>query len=92
MASSTPIPIAMAEIVMVIKSSGIFIENYITKDIGFKKDSFHTTGMLVLYNNMLQSLFDSQIKTIIAVFLMISLIDVEETRVPGENHRPTASH
>jgi hypothetical protein len=41
------------------------IENYIAKDIGFKKDSFHTTGMLVLYNNMLQSLFDSQIKTII---------------------------
>ncbi|VVM20056.1 membrane protein [uncultured Gammaproteobacteria bacterium] len=33
------------------------IENYIAKDIGFKKDSFHTTGMLVLYNNMLQSLF-----------------------------------
>jgi predicted RND superfamily exporter protein len=38
------------------------IENYIAKDIGFKKDRFHTTGMLVLYNNMLQSLFDSQIK------------------------------
>ena len=50
------------------------IENYIAKDIGFKKDSFHTTGMLVLYNNMLQSLFDSQIKTIIAVFLMIFIM------------------
>lgn len=50
------------------------IENYIAKDIGFKKDSFHTTGMLVLYNNMLQSLFDSQIKTIIAVFIMIFIM------------------
>ncbi len=47
------------------------IENYISKDMGFKADSFHTTGMLVLYNNMLQSLFDSQIKTILAVFAMI---------------------
>lgn len=50
------------------------IENYITKDIGFKKGSFHTTGMLVLYNNMLQSLFDSQIKTIIVVFIMIFIM------------------
>lgn len=47
------------------------IEHYIAKDIGFKEGSFHTTGMLVLYNNMLQSLFDSQIKTILAVFAMI---------------------
>lgn len=47
------------------------IEHYIAKDIGFKEGSFHTTGMLVLYNNMLQSLFDSQIKTILTVFVMI---------------------
>lgn len=47
------------------------IEHYIAKDIGFREGSFHTTGMLVLYNNMLQSLFDSQIKTILTVFVMI---------------------
>ncbi len=47
------------------------IKHYIAQDVGFKEDSFHITGMLVLYNNMLQSLFNSQIKTILAVFAMI---------------------
>ena len=47
------------------------IQNHISKNLGFKEDGFHLTGMLVLYNNMLQSLFDSQIKTIAAVFAMI---------------------
>lgn len=47
------------------------IENFIGKDIGFREGTFHTTGMLVLYNNMLQSLFNSQIKTIAVVFVMI---------------------
>lgn len=31
---------------------------------GLKEENVHLTGMLVLYNNMLQSLFDSQIKTL----------------------------
>jgi predicted RND superfamily exporter protein len=42
--------------------------------MGFKEDGFKLTGMLVLYNNMLQSLFDSQIKTISAVFLIIFIM------------------
>ncbi|SMM98435.1 Probable integral membrane protein [uncultured Candidatus Thioglobus sp.] len=50
------------------------IEKYISKDIGFQEGSFHTTGMLVLYNNMLQSLFNSQIKTILVVFAMIFIM------------------
>ncbi len=50
------------------------IQTYISQDMGFKADSFHMTGMLVLYNNMLQSLFDSQIKTIAMVFAMIFLM------------------
>ncbi|SFV86969.1 Probable integral membrane protein [hydrothermal vent metagenome] len=50
------------------------IERFISKDIGFKEGTFHTTGMLVLYNNMLQSLFNSQIKTIAAVFAMIFIM------------------
>ena len=47
------------------------IEQHISKDLGFREDSFHMTGMLILYNNMLQSLFNSQIKTIAVVFAMI---------------------
>lgn len=50
------------------------IEHFISKDIGFKEGTFHTTGMLVLYNNMLQSLFNSQIKTIAVVFAMIFIM------------------
>ncbi|RUA06694.1 MAG: hypothetical protein DSY43_01495 [Gammaproteobacteria bacterium] len=50
------------------------IERFISKDIGFREGTFHTTGMLVLYNNMLQSLFDSQIKTIAVVFAMIFIM------------------
>jgi len=35
------------------------------------KDQFRLTGLAVLYNNMLQSLFDSQIGTIVIVFTII---------------------
>ena len=35
------------------------------------KDQFRLTGLAVLYNNMLQSLFDSQIGTIVIVFIII---------------------
>jgi len=50
------------------------IEQHISQELGFREGSFHTTGMLVLYNNMLQSLFDSQIKTIAVVFVMIFIM------------------
>lgn len=50
------------------------IEQHISKELGFREGSFHATGMLVLYNNMLQSLFDSQIKTIAMVFAMIFIM------------------
>ena len=36
-------------------------------DFGLKENNLHLTGMLVLYNNMLQSLFGSQILTLGAV-------------------------
>jgi len=36
-------------------------------------EQFRLTGMVVLYNNLLQSLFDSQIKTLGAVFIAIGL-------------------
>ncbi len=50
------------------------IEHFITKEAGFRESTFRTTGMLVLYNNMLQSLFNSQIKTIAVVFAMIFIM------------------
>jgi predicted RND superfamily exporter protein len=50
------------------------INQYISNELGFKPESFRLSGMLVLYNNMLQSLFDSQIKTIAVVFAMIFIM------------------
>ena len=50
------------------------IREHITTDLGLKSDQVHFTGMLVLYNNMLQSLFDSQISTIGLVFFSIMVM------------------
>lgn len=47
------------------------IREHLTQEIGLEDDQVHLTGMAVLYNNMLQSLFSSQIKTLGAVFLAI---------------------
>ncbi|MFQ5542896.1 MAG: RND family transporter [Nitrospiria bacterium] len=44
----------------------------LTHDLGLKEEKVQITGMLVLYNNMLQSLFDSQIRTLgVAVFALV---------------------
>ncbi len=47
------------------------IRIFLTKKMHFAPEQIHFTNMLVLYNNMLQSLFRSQILTIGAVFLCI---------------------
>ena len=47
------------------------IKNYLVNVMEFEEDQVHLTGMLVLYNNMLQSLYRSQILTIGAVFIAI---------------------
>jgi len=47
------------------------IRNHLIDNMGFQPEQVHLTGMLVLYNNMLQSLFSSQIKTLGVVFLAI---------------------
>jgi len=47
------------------------IRAYALNDAKFKPEQIHFTGMLTLYNNMLASLFDSQIKTIFVVFISI---------------------
>ena len=47
------------------------IEKDMQEKFGLDKDQFRLTGLAVLYNNMLQSLFSSQIKTIGIVFVVI---------------------
>ena len=50
------------------------IRNHLTSAMGFNDDQIHFTNMFVLYNNMLQSLFRSQILTIGMVFLGIMVM------------------
>ncbi|WP_251359340.1 RND family transporter [Kangiella sp. TOML190] len=50
------------------------IRNYIVSEAKINPENVHFTGMLVLYNNMLESLFDSQILTIGAVYVAILLM------------------
>jgi hypothetical protein len=47
------------------------IQYDLVNQFGLKPEQVHVTGMLVLYNNMLQSLFRSQILTLGFVFLAI---------------------
>lgn len=47
------------------------IHHDLTTEFGLEEDQVHLTGMLVLYNNMLQSLFKSQILTLGFVFVVI---------------------
>ena len=50
------------------------IRNYATNEVGIQPDKIRFTGILVLYNNMLQSLYKSQILTLGAVFIGIMLM------------------
>ena len=47
------------------------VRRYVVEEMGIASENVHVTGVLVLYNNMLQSLFSSQILTIGAVFFGI---------------------
>lgn len=47
------------------------IRHDLQSDFGLQPEQVHLTGAMVLYNNMLQSLFDSQIKTLGYVFAAI---------------------
>ncbi len=44
------------------------IERHLEEDMGYGADNIHLSGMMVLYNNMLQGLFRSQILTLGVVF------------------------
>ncbi|MCH7866509.1 MAG: MMPL family transporter [Myxococcales bacterium] len=50
------------------------IYDHLVNEMGYKKEDVHLTGMMVLYNNMLQSLFRSQILTLGAVLGVIALM------------------
>ena len=50
------------------------IENTLQDQFGFQESDYRLTGLAVLYNNMLQSLFSSQIATLGVVFISIMLM------------------
>jgi predicted RND superfamily exporter protein len=50
------------------------IRTHLTTELNLQDEQVHLTGMVVLYNNMLQSLFRSQILTIGVVFIAILLM------------------
>ena len=50
------------------------IRTHLVQKLKFNPETIHFTGMVVLYNNMLQSLYRSQILTIGMVFLSIMLM------------------
>jgi predicted RND superfamily exporter protein len=50
------------------------MRDHLVNDLGYADGQVHFTNMFVLYNNMLQSLFQSQILTIGIVFLAIMLM------------------
>ncbi len=52
----------------------IKINDDLRNQLGLEKDDFQVNGVLVLYNNMLQSLFRSQIMTLGVVMLGIALM------------------
>lgn len=52
------------------------IKTHAVNELGFAPEQIKFSGMLVLYNNMLNSLFDSQIMTLGAVFIAIMVMFV----------------
>ncbi len=54
------------------------INNDLQKKFNLKKEDFKLAGVLIIFNNLLQSLFDSQIKTLgivmIGIFLMFIIL------------------
>jgi predicted RND superfamily exporter protein len=50
------------------------IRSHLINEMGFQPDQVHVTGMLVLYNNVLQSLYRSQILTLGVVFISIMIM------------------
>ncbi|MFP4038916.1 MAG: efflux RND transporter permease subunit [Desulfosudaceae bacterium] len=56
----------------------------LTTRLGYDRDNVRLTGMLILYNNVLQQLFDSQIKTlgvVLAVLMVMFLVLFRSVKV-----------
>jgi len=58
------------------------ISTHLVEEMGFAPEQVHVTGMLVLYNNLLQSLYRSQILTIGFVFLAMMMMFILLYRSP----------
>jgi len=52
----------------------IKIQKDLEEKLNLKKEEFKITGILVIFNNLLQSLFDSQIKTLGITFAGIFIL------------------
>jgi uncharacterized protein len=50
------------------------IERELVEEVGLEPEQVNLTGMMVLYNNVMQSLFESQLATLVVVFLAISFM------------------
>jgi len=50
------------------------IEHDLEEKLGLKKEDIHLTNLMVLYNNILQSLFNSQILTLGTVLLILAVM------------------
>ena len=59
------------------------IRRHLVDETGLAEEQVHVSGMLVLYNNMLQSLFHSQILTLGVVFIAIMLMFIVSFRSLG---------
>ena len=68
------------------------IEKDLKKEFKLEEDQFRLTGLAVLYNNMLQSLFSSQIKTIGIVFGVIFLMFIVFSLYFFDNWPPAWGH
>ncbi|MEX1197966.1 MAG: MMPL family transporter [Pseudohongiellaceae bacterium] len=59
------------------------VEQGLQEELGYSADQIHVTGMLVLYNNVLQSLYESQILTLGVVLLAIMIMFLVLFRSPS---------
>lgn len=50
------------------------IDDFMRQELALSPENYEISGMLVMYNNMLQSLYSSQISTLAAVFVAIMLM------------------
>ena len=50
------------------------LDKFMQEELGYAPERYRFSGMLVLYNNMLQSLFTSQIATLSVVFVAITIM------------------